>query len=154
MHLSAKRRLVFKSSQWALALCQVMLLNLTLTACTLVSQHGGDEKNLITTLSSAHSQTTKLESIDYGAAVAEAQLAIAKQELQFLAAGNRTISLPGIDLQKNSLQELQQRCGYRFLKGMGDTLHSKEDIQRRKALHRYASAYNQAMLVACLAATH
>ena len=114
------------------------------------------EQRIDTPENSSPSPNAPLKSMDwvYNAdARADAHVAIAKQNFQFLATSNRTVSLPGIDLQQNSLEELQEQCGYRFLAGMGDTLRTKSDIEVRKALHRYATEYNKLMFIACQGGT-
>jgi hypothetical protein len=86
----------------------------------------------------------------YADAKADANLAIAKQDFQLLAFSNRSVSLPGVDLQENPLEKLQSSCGYRFLSGAGDTLKDQNALKRRKALQAYAIEYNRLVLSKCL----
>jgi hypothetical protein len=154
---------MLKQSQLVSSLSQLCLLIiiLTLTACADVakqpqSQPALGEQSIETPEKISPSQNPPLQSLDqvyYADAKADANLAIAREDFQFLATSNRKISLPGIDLQKNSLEELEQQCGYRFLAGMGDTVGSKREIQLRKTLHRYATEYNQLMFIACQGGT-
>jgi hypothetical protein len=148
----------FVSSLYRLVL---LLITLILTACANLTQHSPSEQlsgephseTPTSTSTSQNAASKSLDWVNYADAKADANLAIAKQDFQFLAASNRTISLPGIDLQKYNLEELEQQCGYRFLAGMGDSVHSKNELKLRKRLHHYATEYNQLMLIACQGGT-
>lgn len=88
--------------------------------------------------------------IDYADAKADANLEMAKGNFELLAFTNKTIALPGVDMQQYNLQQLEQKCGFRFLVGTGDILTPETDIQRRKQLRIYATQYNQLVLSACI----
>lgn len=149
---------MLKPSQLVSLLSQLFLIVIIsiMTACADVTQQTHSEPSPETEKNTSIAQNDQLASLHwvyYADALADANFAIAKQDFQFLATSNRTISLPGIDLQKNSLEELKQQCGYRFLEGMGDTVRDQRDIEQRKALHRYATEYNQLMFIACQGGT-
>ena len=90
-----------------------------------------------------------LDWVDYADAVADANLAMAKGNFKLLAFTNKTISLPGLEVQQEELLQLEQVCGLRYLAGSGDQLTIETDMQRRKRLREYAIQYNQLMLKAC-----
>ena len=154
---------MLKQSQRVSALYPLLLLLMTviLSACAHSPQPAPiepahSEQSLDSASNGSGQQNTSSEPMDglqYGDAKADVRLAITRQDFQFLATSNRTIALPGIDLEKYSLAELEQQCGYRFLKGMGDTVQDHNDIQQRKAFHRYATEYNQLMFIACQGGT-
>jgi hypothetical protein len=80
----------------------------------------------------------------------DAEQAITVNDLRLLAFAGRVISLPGVDLTKHSIEELQQHCGYRTLKGTGDTLRVGKSTSLRSQAYDYAVIYNQKVLASCL----
>ncbi|MFT6897421.1 MAG: hypothetical protein ACJA13_001827 [Paraglaciecola sp.] len=81
----------------------------------------------------------------------DAQHAIKNHDWRLLAFAGRAISMPGIDLAIYPLTELQQRCGYRVIKGTGDVVTSQNELPLRSKVHDYAVVYNQQMLAQCYA---
>lgn len=87
-----------------------------------------------------------LQWIDYADPQADANLAIQKQDLTLLAFAGRVTSFPGIEVESNILK---QKCGYRLLANTSDVLREPNELAARKKLYKYASTYNQLVLVAC-----
>ncbi|WP_166423427.1 hypothetical protein [Paraglaciecola sp. 20A4] len=81
--------------------------------------------------------------------LADAQQAIASSDFRLLAFSGRVVSIPGIDLSKLTLDVLQRQCGYRTIKGTGDTLRIGEQTSLRSKAHDYAVIYNQHILTEC-----
>ncbi|MFQ3235302.1 MAG: hypothetical protein ACI9C4_000856 [Paraglaciecola sp.] len=79
----------------------------------------------------------------------DAQQAIKNRDPRLLAFAGRAISMPGIDLAVYPLAELQQRCGYRVIKGTGDVVKNQNELPLRSKMHDYALIYNQHMLSRC-----
>ncbi|GAC11471.1 hypothetical protein [Paraglaciecola chathamensis] len=80
----------------------------------------------------------------------DAQQAIKANDLRFLAFAGRVISVPGVNLAEHPIEYLEQHCGYRTLKGTGDTLRVGEQTSLRSLAHDYAVVYNQTILASCL----
>ncbi len=79
----------------------------------------------------------------------DAKQAIYEGDLRLLAFAGRAISLPGVDLAVHPLARIQQQCGYRTLKGTGDTLRVGERTSLRSKAHDYAVIYNEKIIAAC-----
>jgi hypothetical protein len=80
----------------------------------------------------------------------DAKQAIHKGDLRLLAFAGRAISIPGVDLAVYPLARIQQQCGYRTLKGTGDTLRVGEQTSLRSKAHDYAVIYNRKVIAACV----
>lgn len=80
----------------------------------------------------------------------DAKQAIRNGDLRLLAFAGRAISIPGVDLALHPLARIQQHCGYRTLKGTGDTLRVGEQTSLRSKAHDYAVIYNQKVIAACV----
>ena len=79
----------------------------------------------------------------------DAQQAIVNSDFRLLAFSGRAVSIPGVDLSKQSLEVLKRHCGYRTLKGTGDMLRIGEQTSLRSKAHDYAVIYNQHILTEC-----
>lgn len=79
----------------------------------------------------------------------DAKIAIDTMDYRLLAFANRTIDLPGIDMQKHSVTLIEKQCGYRVLSGTGDMLQVGEDTTKRQKLRLYAQTYNPLVYRGC-----
>lgn len=93
-----------------------------------------------------HNRSAELKWLLSADPIADANLAIQKQDFNLLAFAGRATSFPGIG---SATSTLQQQCGYRLLPNSGDTLRSKSALSLRKRLYQYAAAYNQLIAAAC-----
>ncbi|QHJ11836.1 hypothetical protein FX988_02072 [Paraglaciecola mesophila] len=82
--------------------------------------------------------------------LSDARQAIKANDLRFLAFAGRAIAIPGVNLAEYPIEYLEQHCGYRTLKGTGDTLRVGEQTSLRSLAHDYAIVYNQTILASCL----
>ena len=91
--------------------------------------------------------------IDYADPVADANIALEKEQFDLLAVSNKGLSLPGVDLSAHNLETLRSRCGVKLLETGGDAIYSKTQLEQRKAVVSYARRYNEILLTACLSRT-
>lgn len=82
--------------------------------------------------------------------LSDARQAIKANDLRFLAFAGRAIAIPGVNLAEYPIEYLTHHCGYRTLKGTGDTLRVGEQTNLRSLAHDYAVVYNQTILASCL----
>lgn len=91
----------------------------------------------------------KLKWLDYADPIADANLAIAKNDFTLLAFSNRGIRFPGVKEEDYDLEQVTTECGVKVLKGTGDMLEPGDDLERRKMLREYAKQYNSLVFEAC-----
>ncbi len=90
-----------------------------------------------------------LKWLEYADPLADANLAIAKDNFTLLAFSNRGLRFPGISDKDYDLDTLRVRCGVKVLQGTGDMLEPGQDLARRKKLREYAARYNPLVFKAC-----
>ena len=90
-----------------------------------------------------------LKWLEYADPLADANLAIAKDNFTLLAFSNRGLRFPGISDLEYDLETLTAACGVKVLKGTGDMLEPGQSLERRKKLREYATRYNPLVFEAC-----
>lgn len=95
--------------------------------------------------------TVDLKWLEYADPLADANLAIAKQNFNLFAFSRKQLTLPGINLQEYTFQWLQQHCGVKVVnESLGSQLSESNTLQGKK-LETYVRVYNKHILAACLA---
>ena len=79
--------------------------------------------------------------------VADAFAALDKRDFRFMAISLRGTVIPGVDSDK-SLQ-YQLRCGVKYISGVSDAMHSKEELEKVQKILDYASKYNSVIKNSC-----
>lgn len=123
-----------------------------LFACTSTTQETSDDLAISDAPESYNEQQLEpyeLKWLAYADPIADANLAIAKNDFTLLAFSNRGIRFPGVSEEAYDLETLTKVCGVKVLKGTGDMLQQGQSLERRKKLRAYAKQYNNQVFKVC-----
>jgi len=77
----------------------------------------------------------------------DARDAVASGDKKFLAIATRGINIPGIAPQQT--KKYRNKCGIKFIKGIGDVIRDKNDLRKHKLAKAYAKLYNHVVKQNC-----
>jgi hypothetical protein len=77
----------------------------------------------------------------------DAAFALAHKDFRLLGYVVRGTIIPGI--QQNEKELLSKQCGLRTLEGFGDIVRNPEQLQKMKAMRKYAETYNKIVAAQC-----
>ncbi|NCP65078.1 MAG: hypothetical protein GW763_15400 [Paraglaciecola sp.] len=136
--------------------CLIVLSTiLSISACQFLSEFSNssnlaeEETSINASMAEAPTELPDMTWLDYADPVADANLAVAKQNFNLLALGNRRLNFPGVELAADELDKMQADCGVKVMAHSGDQLNSADELPWRKKLFTYVSQYNTVMLAAC-----
>lgn len=131
-----------------------LILTCGLVSCA-ATEHTADDQSdapvKAEKLSGMGMPVENMEWVDYADPIADANLALEKNDVHLLAVSNKGLSLPGVDLSQHSLDSLQKACSVKLVATGGDAIYSKSQLDKRKSIVSYVKTYNQTVLAACLA---
>ena len=77
----------------------------------------------------------------------DAEAALAKGDFRLMALAQRSLVIPGIDLESSRKYEL--KCGVIIMQGVSDVIRSEQHLELMKLAHSYALKYNAFIKMHC-----
>lgn len=77
----------------------------------------------------------------------DAQAALAQGDFRLMAFAQRSLVIPGVDVENSRKYEL--KCGVKIMEGMTDVIRSEEHLRLMKLAHTYALQYNAVIKTRC-----